>query len=188
MDLREYMKRILSILAVVCLMPLSVSAHGPSGQKVEKKFDVNADPAKVWALVKDFGAIGKWHPDVTNVKLEDRKDEEGKTLPHRLVTLKNGTTFLEKLREVNDADMKMDYKMVDGKDSTIAVSNYRTVLQVKSGPIAGQSTVTLTARFYNKANTMEAPAGADNPAANKAINELYDAAVVGLIKALEAGN
>jgi hypothetical protein len=32
---------------------------------------------------------------------------------------------------------------------------------------------------------MEAPAGADNPAANKAINELYDAAAVGLQKALE---
>ena len=179
------MKKILAVLALVSLMPLSALAHGPSGQKVEKKFDVKAEPAKVWALVKDFGAIGKWHPDVTSVKLEDRKDEDGKTLPHRLVTLRNGTTFLEKLREVNDADMKMDYKMVDGKDSTIAVSNYRTVLQVKPAATAGLSTVTLTARFYNKANTMEAPEGADNPAANKAINELYDAAEIGLKKALE---
>ncbi len=179
------MKKLLAIFALIGLMPLTALAHGPSGQKVEKKFDVKAEPAKVWALVKDFGAIGKWHPDVNNVKLEDRKDEEGKTLPHRLVTLKNGTTFLEKLREANDADMKMDYKMVDGKDSTIAVSNYRTVLQVKPAATAGQSTVTLTARFYNKANTMEAPEGADNPAANKAINALYDAAEVGLKKALE---
>lgn len=179
------MKKLLAILALVGLMPLAALAHGPSGQKVEKKFDVKAEPAKVWALIKDFGAISKWHPDVTNVKLEDRKDEEGKNLPHRLVTLKNGTTFLEKLREANDADMKMDYKMVDGKDSTIAVSNYRTVLQVKPAATAGQSTVTLTARFYNKANTMEAPEGADNPAANKAINALYDAAEVGLKKALE---
>jgi hypothetical protein len=103
------------------------------------------------------------------------------------VTLKNGTTFLEKLREANDADMKLDYKLVDGKDSTIAVSNYRTVAQVKAGKAAGTSTVTLTARFYNKANTMEAPAGADNPAANKAINEFYDAAAIGLKKALETG-
>lgn len=180
------MKRILSMLALVCLMPISASAHGPSGQKVEKKFDVKASPEKVWAVVKDFGGIGKWHPDVTNVKLEDRKDNESdKTLPHRLVTLKNGKTFLEKLREVNDAEMKLDYKMVDGKDSTIAVSNYRTVFQVKPSATAGQTTVTLTARFYNKANTMEAPPGEDNPAANQAINELYNAAEVGLKKALE---
>jgi hypothetical protein len=120
------------------------------------------------------------------VKIENRIDaESGKEMPYRLVTLKNGTMFLEKLREANDADMKLDYKMVDGKESTIAVSNYRTVAQVKAAPTAGQSIVTLTARFYNKANTMEAPAGADNPAANKAINELYDAAAVGLQKALE---
>lgn len=180
------MKQFLVMLAMACLLPSAAQAHGPSGQKVVKEFVVKAESAKVWALVKDFGAIGKWHPDVTNVKLEDRKDvESDKVLVHRLVTLKNGTTFLEKLREVNDVDMKMDYKLVDGIDSTIAVSNYRTVLQVKAGPVAGESTVTLTARFYNKANTMEAPPGADNPAANKAINELYDAAAVGLQKALE---
>ena len=180
------MKQFLVMLAMACLLPVVAQAHGPSGQKVVKEFEVKAEPAKVWALVKDFGAIGKWHPDVTNVKLEDRKDAESeKVLPHRLVTLKNGATFLEKLREVNDADMKMDYKLVDGADSTIAVSNYRTVAQVKAGKAAGTSTVTLTARFYNKANTMEAPLGADNPAANKAINELYDAAAIGLQKALE---
>lgn len=180
------MKKYLSILVMASLLPFGAYAHGPSGQKVEKKFEVKAEPAKVWALVKDFGAIGKWHPDVTNVKLEEKPDAEtGKVLLHRLVSLKNGTSFLEKMREANDDEMKLDYKMVDGADSTIAVSNYRTVLQVKPSETSGQSLVILTARFYNKANTMEAPPGADNPAANKAINELYDAAALGLKKALE---
>lgn len=178
------MKRWLWILSFA-MMPLVAAAHGPSGQKVVKEFEVKAEPAKVWALLKDFGAIGKWHPDVTDVKTETKKDaESGKELLHRKVSLKNGTTFLEKLREANDAEMKLDYKMIDGPDSTIAVSNYRTVAQVKPGN-AGGSVVTLTARFYNKANTMEAPPGQDNPAANKAINELYDAAATGLKKALE---
>lgn len=169
-----------------CLFPFASYAHGPSGQKVVKEFTVKAEPAKVWVLLKDFGAIGKWHPDVTNVKLENKKDAESdKELPHRMVTLKNGKTFLEKLREANDAEMKLDYKMIDGPESTIAVSNYRTVAQIKSAATSGQSVVTLTARFYNKANTMEAPEGADNPAANKAINELFDAAALGLQKAFE---
>jgi len=178
------MKRFLLIF--LCgLLPWLAHAHGPSGQKVSKEFEVKADPAKVWALLKDFGAIGKWHPDVTDVKTETKQDaESGKALLHRKVTLKNGTAFLEKLREANDAEMKLDYKMIDGADSTIAVSNYRTVAQVKPGK-SGGSTVSLTARFYNKANTMEAPPGADNPAANKAINELYDAAAIGLKNALE---
>ncbi|MDP3331067.1 MAG: SRPBCC family protein, partial [Methylococcaceae bacterium] len=83
------MKKILAMIAVACLLPVVANAHGPSGQKVVKEFEVKAEPAKVWALLKDFGAIGKWHPDVTDVKLEDRKDAESdKTLPHRLVTLK----------------------------------------------------------------------------------------------------
>jgi len=180
------MKQILGFLMLLSMLPFTANAHGPSGQKVEKKVEINADTAKVWALAKDFAAIGKWHPDVTNVKMEEKKDADtGQLLPHRLVTLKNGTTFLEKLRETNDAEMKLDYKMIDGSDSTIAVSNYRTVLQVKPAG-DGKTIVTLTARFYNKANTMEAPPGADNPAANKAINALYDAAAIGLKRALEA--
>lgn len=178
-------KYLIGIASLLLVLPLLGHAHGPSGQKVAKEFEVKAPPAKVWAMLKDFGAISKWHPDVTNVKLETKADaESGKELLHRKVTLKNGTTFLEKLRETNDAEMKLDYKMIDGADSTIAVSNYRTVAQVKANANGG-STVTLTARFYNKANTMEAPPGADNPAANKAINELYDAAAIGLKKALE---
>ena len=180
------MKKFLAMVLLLSLSPGLAYAHGPSGQKVVKEFEVKAEPASVWLILKDFASIAKWHPDVVGVKMQESKDTESdKTLLHRLVMLKNGTTFLEKLREVNDADMKLDYKLVDGKDSTIAVSNYRTVAQVKAGKQIGTSVVTLTARFYNKANTMEAPEGQDNPAANKAINELYDAAAIGLKKALE---
>ena len=180
------MKKYWISIVMAMLLPLTASAHGPSGQKVVKEFEVNATPTKVWALVKDFGAIQQWHPDVTSVKLEKKVDaDSGVELLHRKVTLKDGTTFLEKLREVNDAEMKLDYKMIDGADSTIAVSNYRTVVYVKAGKTPEQSLVSFTARFYNKANTMEAPPGADNPAANQAINALYDAAAIGLKKALE---
>lgn len=180
------MKKLWISLALLLMLPLCAIAHGPSGQKVVKEFEVNAAPTKVWALLKDFGAIQQWHPDVTNVKTEAKADaDSGKEMLHRVVTLKDGTTFLEKLREVNDAEMKLDYKMVDGPESTIAVSNYRTVVYVKQGATPNQSIVSFTARFYNKANTMEAPPGADNPAANKAINTLYDASAIGLKKALE---
>ena len=176
----------LTKIALGFILPFAVFAHGPTPQKADESVIIPASVEKVWAVIKQFDGLNKWHPDVTGVKLENRIDaESGKEMPYRLVTLKNGTMFLEKLREANDADMKLDYKMVDGKESTIAVSNYRTVAQVKAAPTAGQSIVTLPARFYNKANTLEAPAGADNPAANKAINELYDAAAVGLQKALE---
>ena len=48
------MKKLLTLLAAV-MLPLSAAAHGPSPQKVEKEIVIKAEPAKVWAIVKDFG-------------------------------------------------------------------------------------------------------------------------------------
>ena len=180
------MKFFFALLAGLFLLTTNAVAHGPSPQKIIKEVIIEAEPAKVWALLKDFSAIEKWHPDVVSVKTERRLDmESGLELLHREVKLKNGNGFLEKLREVNDAAMKIDYKMLEGAQSTIPVSNYRTVIQVKEGATPQQSVVIITARFYNKANSMEAPPGQDNPTANKAINTLYDVAVIGLKNALE---
>ncbi len=177
------MKQWLILLAAASLFPLSAAAHGPSPQKVVKEVVIKAEPAKVWAVVKDFGGIHKWHPAVADTKLEQRKDNESDAmLTHRILTLKDGGSIVEKLREANDADMKLDYKMVEG---TIPVSNYRAVMQVKAGPGAGESTLTWTGRFYNKANSMEAKPGEDNPTANAAINGIYDAGIEGLKKLLE---
>ncbi len=180
------MKKFVALLAIAGMMPVAALAHGPSGQKVVKDVVIKAEPAKVWAVLKDFCSVQQWHSQVASCKLEQRKDaESGNELTHHLVALKDGGSILEKLREANDADMKLDYKMVDGAESTIAVSNYRAVMQVKAGPGAGESTVSWTARFYNAANTMEAPPGRDNPAANAAINSYYDAGLTGLKKMLE---
>jgi mxaD protein len=173
----------LAVLAVAYIIPLSAQAHGPSGQKVIKEVVVHAAPAKVWAVMKDFASIGQWHPNVTDIKVDNRNDEaSGTEMPFRIVKLKNGRSFEEKLREVNDETMKIDYKMVEGDNSTILVYGYRTVLYVKPGPTADESTVSLTARFYNKSNSLEQLPGLGNKEANAEINELYDAAGEGLQK------
>ena len=173
-------------ITLLACMALTAQAHGPSGQKVVKEVIIKAAPEKVWQAIKQFDAIRQWHPDIAKLVLDNRVDKEtGNTLPHRAITLTSGLTLLEKLREANDEEMKLDYKLVDGAESTIAVSNYRSVMQVKAGPGVGESTVVWTARFYNKANTMEAPAGQDNPAANAAINAFYNAGAAGLKQLLE---
>ncbi|MEQ1601104.1 MAG: SRPBCC family protein [Methylophilaceae bacterium] len=180
------MKRIFTLAALVlpiAFMPVTVFAHGPSGQKQVKEIVIKAEPAKVWALVKDFGAIDKWHPSVTSVKTEQKKDDaDGETYTFRTVTLKDGKTLYEKQRETIDEDMKLGYKMMDG---TFLVSNYTSVMKVSPGDVAGESKLSWTGRFYNKANTMEAPAGEDNVAANKAIEDLYNAGLEGIKKYLE---
>jgi len=178
------LKRFLSAVLFACLLPIMAHAHGPSGQKVIKEVTVKASPEKAWALMKDFGSIGKWHPDVTDVKVEEKKDEaSGEMMQFRVVKLKNGRGFEEKLRDVNDEMMKLDYKMVEGDNSTILVYGYRTVLTVKPGATADESLITITARFYNKSNSLEQLPGLGNKEANAEINALYDAAAEGLMKA-----
>ena len=56
-------------LSLACLLlgalSLTASAHGPTPQKVDETIEIAAPPAKVWELVKDFGAISSWSPAVT---------------------------------------------------------------------------------------------------------------------------
>ena len=59
------MNKFLALLALTVL-PLTVMAHGPSPQKVEKSVVIKAAPAKVWAMVKDFGNMQAWHPAIAS--------------------------------------------------------------------------------------------------------------------------
>lgn len=172
------------LLLAVCFLPLTVSAaNAPSQQKVVREVVIKADAAKVWAVVKDFGGIHQWHPAVESTTTETKADETGTVLLHRTLTLKGGGTLLEKQTINSDEEMKLEYRIVEG---VLPVSGYRANMVVKAGPNAGESTVTWTGRFYNKANKVDAPAGEDNATAVKAIEGVYDAGLPNLKKVIEA--
>ncbi|HNZ57055.1 MAG TPA: SRPBCC family protein [Methylophilaceae bacterium] len=177
------MKFIFKVLVAACFLPLSVTAaNAPSQQKVIREVVIKAEPAKAWALIKDFGGIHKWHPAVESTATETKVDKEGVELPHRLLTLKGGGTILEKQTIASDEEMKLEYKIVEG---VLPVSGYRSVMTVKAGPGAGESTVNWTGRFYNKANEVHAKPGEDNETAVKAIEGVYDSGLENLKKVLE---
>lgn len=177
------MKLLFPLVAATLLLPLSVgAANAPSQQKVIREVVVKAEPAKTWGVVKDFGGLHKWHPAVESTALDMRKDESGADVQHRMLTLKGGGTILEKLVGSSDDEMKLEYRIVEG---VLPVSGYRSVMQVKAGPGAGESTVTWTGRFYNKANAVDAKAGEDNATAVKAVEGVYDAGLPALKKLLE---
>jgi len=177
------MKVVNSIIGLALLLPFSVgAANAPLQQKVVREVVIKADPAKVWALVKDFGGMHQWHPAVASTKLDMRKDENGEELQHRLLTLKDGGTILEKLVAAKDEDMKLEYRIVEG---ALPVSGYKSIMQVKPGPAAGESPLTWTGRFYNKAYLVDAPKGEDNEAALKAVEGVYDSGLPALKKQAE---
>lgn len=171
------MKKLFALLAIA-MLPLTAAAHGPSPQKVEKSVTIKAEPAKVWALIKDFGNMHKWHPVVASTKLEKKGDDT-----YRLVTLKDGGTIYEKLRGADDADMKLKYEIVEG---SLPVADYNSFITVKAGPGAGETTVTWVGRFYRvyKLNP-PIPAGQDDESAVKAVTGIYDSGLANLKKVAE---
>lgn len=161
------------------LVSLTAAAHGPSPLKVDKSVTIKADPAKVWALVKDFGNMQKWHPSVTATKLEKKGDET-----FRVLTLKSGSTITEKLRSSDDTDMRLKYEIVN---SNLPLTDFNSFIAVTKGAKAGETNVQWVGRFYRlyKLNP-PIPAGQDDETAIKAINEIFDAGLAGLEKAAEA--
>jgi hypothetical protein len=170
------MNKFLALLALAFL-PFSVMAHGPSPQKVEKTIVIKAEPAKVWAIVKDFGNMS-WHPSFASSKLEKKGEETFRTL-----TLKSGGDIYEKLRTTDDATMKMKYEIVSG---VAPVADYNAFMTVNAGPGAGESTVSWVGRFYRtyKLNP-PIPPGQDDETAVNFITGLFDAGLPGLKKAAE---
>jgi hypothetical protein len=170
------MNKFLALL-VLAFLPFSVMAHGPSPQKVEKTIVIKAEPAKVWAIVKDFGNMS-WHPSFASSKLEKKGEETFRTL-----TLKSGGDIYEKLRTADDATMKMKYEIVSG---VAPVADYNAFMTVNAGPGAGESTVSWVGRFYRtyKLNP-PIPPGQDDETAVNFITGLFDAGLPGLKKAAE---
>lgn len=177
------MKLFSILFSAALLLPIAASAaNAPTQQKVIREVVIKAEPAKVWAMLKDFGGIHKWHPAVENTSTETKPDQDGNVLLHRLLSLKGGGTILEKQTINSDEDMKLEYRIVEG---VLPVSGYRAVMTVKAGSGAGESTVNWTGRFYNKANDVHPKPGEDNETAIKAVEGVFDAGLANLKKVLE---
>lgn len=180
------MKKILASLAFglsVSLVPFTVAAHGPSPQKVEKTIIIKAEPAKVWAIVKDFGGAHKWLPGVASTKVEQKKDDSGEMATFRTLALKDGGNVYEKLRSADDASMKMKYEIVS---STLPLTDFNASITVEKGDKPGESKVTWVGRFYRlyKLNP-PIPAGQDDETALKAITGIFDSGLANLQKVVE---
>lgn len=176
------MRKFLALIALslsTSLVSFTAAAHGPSPLKVDKSITIKAEPAKVWALVKDFGNMQKWHPSVTSTKLEKKGEETFRTL-----TLKDGGTVVEKLRSADDGDMKIRYEIVS---SQLPLTDFNAFIVVTKGAKPGESNVQWVGRFYRlyKLNP-PIPAGQDDETALNAINGIFDAGLAGLQKAAES--
>ena len=151
-------------------------AHGPTPQKVDEKIEIKAEPAKVWSLVKDFGALQSWHPDVAKSVVEGQE---------RTVTLKKGGEFKEGLDVADDQQMELDYRLSGDAGDALPVSSYSAAIKV--APKDGGSEVTWEGRFYRADTGNEPPEGKDDAAAVEGMTSFLKNGLGGLKKKSEAG-
>eukprot|EP01136_Pigoraptor_vietnamica_P025512 Opistho-1_new@79595 len=80
-------------LAALTLASSVALAHGPTRQKVVEKITIDAPADAVWAQIKDFDALAKWHPAVAESPA-DKGNTEGSV---RTVKIKGGGSLVESL-------------------------------------------------------------------------------------------
>ena len=95
-----------TIILALSIASFTASAHGPTRQKVTKKIEINASPAKVWAALKNFDNMN-WLPVV-----EKTTGKGGNAIDAtRQLILKGGATVDEILYRYNDEEMTYSYRI-----------------------------------------------------------------------------
>lgn len=170
------MKKFFTFIALAAFS-MTAFAHGPTPQKLDERIVIKAEPAKVWAMVKDFGKAEAWMPTVTGTTTEKNGADTFRTL-----TLKNGGKVKERIKNIDDDAMKIKFEFVDGGP----VTNFNPYISVSKGDNPGESKVRYFHRFYRFfPNNPPIPEGQDDASAVKFVTDTYGGTLENLKKVLE---
>ena len=135
---------LLTKIALGFILPFAVFAHGPTPQKADESIVIQAPVEKVWAVIKQFDGLDKWHPDV-KTSTGEGKNESGSV---RTITLKNDEQFSEELDFYSEQDHLYKYRLKKENTAALPISSHTTSFQVKQGENANTSVVSIKSRFY----------------------------------------
>lgn len=164
-------------LAALTLTASLALAHGPTRQKATEKITIDAPADAVWAVVKDFDALAKWHPAV-EASPADKGNTEGSV---RQIKLKGGGALTETLERYNDANKSYSYRAKDG--GALPVTNYTSTITVSAD--GGKSVVEWRGAFYRGHPNNDPPPDQNDEAAVKAITGVYQSGLANLKKLVE---
>ncbi|MEX2693105.1 SRPBCC family protein [Rhizobium mongolense] len=87
---------------------------------------INAEASNVWARIRDFNALAKWHPRIRDSRIEDALPAD-KIGCIRSIHLQNGDTIREQLVALSDYDLFYSYTMLEGP---MPLSDYMATLRL----------------------------------------------------------
>ena len=164
-------------LAALTLASGVALAHGPTRQKVVEKITIDAPADAVWAQIKDFDALAKWHPAVAESPA-DKGNTEGSV---RTVKIKGGGSLVESLERYNAEGRSYTYRAKDG--GALPVTNYTSTITVSGD--GAKSTVEWRGAFYRGFPNNDPPPDQNDEAAVKAVTGVYQSGLANLKKLVE---
>ncbi|HEY2223615.1 SRPBCC family protein [Actinomycetospora sp.] len=96
---------------------------------------IPADAAAVWAVVRDFDGLPRWHPAIASSELETPGDSVGAV---RRLTLGDGGQVRELLASLDDTARSLTYEILT---SPFPVRLYRSTMRVVPVTTTGESFV-----------------------------------------------
>jgi uncharacterized protein YndB with AHSA1/START domain len=175
------MKTVFAVAALVAIVAPCLALAAPKQLKVVETTTIKAPADKVWAAVKDFDSLNKWHPAVA--KDEIVKGTNNMPGAVRALSIKDGPVIKEKLMAFSDATHSFTYKMTD---TPFPIKDYVSTLHVKANK-DGTTLVRWSGTFKRK-NPAENPPDAENDAAGvKLVTGIYQGGLANLKTMLEGG-
>jgi mxaD protein len=175
------MKRAFAIAALAAMVAPCLAVAAPKQLKVVETTTIKAPVDQVWATVKDFDSLNKWHPAVA--KDEIVKGSNNMPGAVRALSIKDGPVIKERLLSFSDATHTFSYKFID---TPFPIKDYVSTLRLKANP-DGSTLVRWSSTFKRK-NPSDNPPDAESDAAGvKLITGIYQSGLANLKKMLEGG-
>lgn len=178
------MKSLALAVAVFCAALVTPAlAHGPTRQKLVEAVEIDRPVDKVWAVVKDFDAIAKWHPAIAS-SVADKGNEEDST---RMIVLKapGDPSFAEVMVNYDAAAHSYKYMIPKVDPKVLPVNNYTaTIIVLDNGK--GGSTVEWRGAFYRGYPLNDPPEELDDAHSVAAVKVVYRAGLDNLKKIVES--
>ncbi len=167
--------------SLLLALPGMALAAKPGYLGVNESVGINASPAKVWSLVKDWNGLHKWHPAFSNAEI--KSGENNKLGAVRTLTMTDGSKFDEELDGFSDKKRKYSYRIIS--DSPLPVVDYSSTILVKAGKTKGTSVLVWKGKFKRKVAD-NPPAGQNDAGVKKAIIGAYQAGLQNAKKLAES--